>query len=57
MQNTVCIANSTVLGKFNVLTNTKPKVFSRIITRIRMKCVNSNLTSLASALLIKQEML
>lgn len=56
-QNTNYIADSAVLGKYAVLTNTDPIVFARIITSIRMKCVDSNLKILASMLEIKKERL
>ena len=48
-QNTNHIADSVVLGKCAMLSSTKIVVFARIVTGIGMNCVNSNLTSLASA--------
>jgi hypothetical protein len=56
-QNTDCIADSAVLGKYAVLSNTDPIVFARIVTGIGMKCVDSNLKILASALEIEKERL
>jgi hypothetical protein len=56
-QNTDCIANSTVLGTCTVLTYTDPIVFVRIITSIRMNCVDSNFAILASIFEIEKQRL
>jgi hypothetical protein len=56
-QNTDYIADSAVPDKCTVLTNTEPIVFTRIVSGIGMKCVNYNLTSLASVLEIEKERL
>jgi hypothetical protein len=55
--NTDHITDSTVPGKYAMLTNTEPKVFATIISTIRINCVQSSLTSLASALVIEKERL
>jgi hypothetical protein len=56
-QNTDCIADSAVLSKYTMLTNTDPIVFARIITGIRIECVDSNFKILASALEVKKKRL
>ena len=56
-QNTDRIPDSAVPGKYAVLINTDLMVFARIITGIGMKCVDSNLKILASALEIEKERL
>jgi hypothetical protein len=56
-QNTDYIPNSAVLGKYAMLINTDLMVFAKIITSIRMKCVDSNLKILAFVLEIEKEIL
>ncbi|KAH8595424.1 hypothetical protein B0O99DRAFT_686843 [Bisporella sp. PMI_857] len=51
------VADSAVLGRYTLLTNTEPTEFARIITNIGTTCVKSNLTSLAFTLEIEKERL
>jgi hypothetical protein len=51
------IADSAIPGKCAALTNTEPLVFARLITGIAMNCVNSNATSLVSAVEIESRRL
>jgi hypothetical protein len=54
-QNTDRIADSSVPVTYAVLTDTEPMTFARSITSIGKSCVESNLTSLASALEIEKD--
>jgi hypothetical protein len=55
--NTDRITDSAIPGKYTMLTDTDPTVFSKIISTIGKNCVQSSLTSLASALAIEKERL
>jgi hypothetical protein len=57
IQNTNCIANSTVLSTCAMLINTKLADFARIITSIRINCVKNNFTILAFVLEIEKQRL
>jgi hypothetical protein len=54
IQDTDCIDNSILLGKYRLLTNTDPIASTRIITSIGINCINSIFLSLALVLEIKK---
>ena len=53
--NTDTITNCAIPGKYDMLTNTDPAVFAKIISSVGINCVQSCFASMASALVIEKE--